>query len=143
MEPNRDRFETREVFVFTDLYGIDKDKWDSVQEIIKVVRTTHQKGNPKDPSIDTSYFISSKSMSAKAYNEGIRSHWLIENSLHYVKDVTFAEDASLIRTGNAPTNFSIIRNIAINLLRRLNFLNFKQAIRLIGGDIKTIGKLLE
>jgi predicted transposase YbfD/YdcC len=82
-------------------------------------------------------------MSAKTYHHGIRSHWAIENSLHYVKDVTFGEDASLIRTGNAPTNFSIIRNIAINLLRRLDLSTLKQAIRLIGGDIQTIGKLLE
>ncbi len=82
-------------------------------------------------------------MNAKTYNEGIRSHWAIENSLHYVKDVTFGEDASLIRTGNAPTNFSIIRNIAINLLRRLECTSLKQAIRKIGGDIQAIGKLLE
>lgn len=82
-------------------------------------------------------------MSAKLYNIGIRAHWAIENSLHYVKDVTFCEDASLIRTGCAPTNFSIIRNIAINLFSRLNFTSFKQAIRMMGGDIRAIGRLLE
>jgi predicted transposase YbfD/YdcC len=82
-------------------------------------------------------------MPANIYNYGIRSHWAIENSLHYVKDVTFGEDASLIRTGNAPTNFSIIRNISINLLRRLNYSTLKQAIRHVGGDIYAIGKLLE
>lgn len=70
-------------------------------------------------------------------------HWSIENSLHYVKDVTFGEDASRIRTGNAPTNFSIIRNIAINLLRKTNFNSFPQAIRRIGGDIATLYALLE
>jgi len=77
---------------------------------------------------------------ASSYNKGIRSHWAIENSLHYVKDVTFKEDASLVRTGNAPTNFSIVRNIAINVLRRMDFMNFPQAIRMIGGDI---GRLME
>lgn len=82
-------------------------------------------------------------MNAKTYNHGIRSHWAIENSLHYVKDVTFGEDASLVRTGNAPTNFSIIRNIAINLLRRLNYSSLKQAIRHIGGNIGAIANLLE
>ena len=50
-------------------------------------------------------------MSAKECNIGIRSYWSVE-SMHYVKDVTFGEDASLIRTKNAPTNFSIMRNIA-------------------------------
>jgi len=55
-------------------------------------------------------------MTAKEYNIGIRNHWSVE-SMHYVKDVTFREDASLIRTGNAPTNFSIIRNITMNVLK--------------------------
>jgi len=82
-------------------------------------------------------------MSAKKYNYGIRAHWAIESSLHYVKDVTFGEDASLIRTGNAPTNFSIIRNIAMNILRREKYISFKQAIRMLGGDIKRLCYLLE
>jgi len=80
-------------------------------------------------------------MTAKEYNIGIRNHWSVE-SMHYVKDVTFGEDASLIRTGNAPTNFSIIRNITMNILRRENYLNFPQAIRMIGGDIKKLYNLL-
>ena len=77
------------------------------------------------------------------YNKGIRSHWAIENSLHYVKDVTFYEDASRIRTGNAPTNFSIIRNIAINVLRRLNFRSLPQAIRMLSGNIPKLLEVLE
>lgn len=142
-EPNRNRFETREVSVYNDLYGIDTEKWMGIREIIKVQRTVHYKQSDKPSSKETAYFISSKPMSAKAYNRGIRAHWSIENSLHYVKDVTFGEDASLIRTGKAPANFSIIRNIAINLFRRMNCVSFPQAIRLFGGDIQTLGKLLE
>jgi len=81
-------------------------------------------------------------MSAKEYNYGIRAHWGVE-SMHYVKDVTFGEDASLIRTSNAPTNFSIIRNIAINVLRREKYINFPQAIRMIGGNVEQLCLLLE
>jgi predicted transposase YbfD/YdcC len=74
---------------------------------------------------------------------GIRAHWSIENSLHYVKDVTFKEDACTIRTGNGPINFSIIRNIVINIFSRLDKYNsVPQAIRMIGGDIKTLYGLL-
>lgn len=142
MEPNRNRFETREVFVYDDLYDIDPNRWNGIVEFVKVVRTTYHK-KTKTESIETSFFISSKAMNAKTYNYGIRSHWAIENSLHYVKDVTFGEDASLIRTGNAPTNFSIIRNIAINLLHRLECTSLKQAIRRVGGNIHALGKLLE
>ena len=81
-------------------------------------------------------------MLAKEYNYGIRAHWGVE-SMHYVKDVTFGEDSSLIRTGNAPTNFSIIRNIAMNVLRRENYITFPQAIRMIGGNIKKLCCILE
>lgn len=80
-------------------------------------------------------------MLAKEYNYGIRAHWAVE-SMHYVKDVTFGEDASLIRTGNAPTNFSIVRNIAMNVLKRENFINFPQAIRMIGGNIQKLCNIL-
>lgn len=128
--------------MYDDLYGIDTVQWIGIKQLIKVVRVTYT-NNKILPSLDTSYYISSIKRTAKEYNRGIRSHWSIENSLHYVKDVTFSEDASLVRTGNAPTNFSIIRNIAINLLRRMNFINFPQAIRMVGGDIPRLMEALE
>ena len=108
MEPNRNRFEVREIEVYDDFYNINIEKFYGVQEIVKVSRTTYFKQSDK-VSVETSFYISSKKMSAKEYNLGIRAHWGVE-SMHYIKDVTFGEDASLIRTGNAPTNFSIIRN---------------------------------
>ena len=81
-------------------------------------------------------------MSAEEYNYGIRAHWAVE-AMHYVKDVTFCEDASLIRTKNAPTNFSIIRNISMNVLKREKYDYFPQAIRMLGGKIKKLCNLLE
>jgi len=139
-EPNRNRFEVREIEVYDDFYNIDKDKFFGVKEIIKVTRTTYWKKSDKY-SHEISFYISSKKMPAKEYAHGIRAHWSVE-SMHYVKDVTFGEDASLIRTGNAPTNFSIIRNIAMNVLRRENYITFPQAIRMIGGDIQKLYNLL-
>lgn len=142
LEINRGRDERREVSVYDDLYGIDTTQWIGIKEIIKIERTIYTNKKQKS-SIDISYYISSTKLTASEYNKGIRSHWSIENSLHYVKDVTFNEDASRIRTGNAPTNFSIVRNIAINILRRMNFNSFPQAIRMIGGDIKVLMEVLE
>ena len=106
-----------------------------------MTRNTYIKNSDKH-SNEISFYISSKKISAKEYNIGIRAHWAVE-SMHYVKDVTFGEDASLIRTKNAPTNFSIVRNITMNVLKREKYINFPQAIRMIGGNIKRLCYLLE
>jgi len=50
--------------------------------------------------------------------DAARSHWGVENSLHWVLDVTFREDDSRIRTGYSPENFNIVRQLAINLLKK-------------------------
>lgn len=55
---------------------------------------------------------------ASALLQAIRQHWTIENSFHWVLDVTFGEDRSRIRTGNAPQNISILRHLALNIIKR-------------------------
>ena len=54
---------------------------------------------------------------AEKFGNAVRSHWGIENSLHWVLDIAFREDESRIRKGSAPDNFAAIRHIALNLLR--------------------------
>lgn len=63
------------------------------------------------------YFISSLPPNAKEIAQAIRSHWAIENSLHWVLDVTLGEDNSRVRKDNAPENMAMIRHIILNLLR--------------------------
>lgn len=60
---------------------------------------------------------------------GWRGHWGIENRLHYVRDVTFGEDASRIRTASAPQILAAIRNAAITLLRSWQHTNLAAALR--------------
>jgi predicted transposase YbfD/YdcC len=65
------------------------------------------------------YFASIlKGTDAKTFSRLIRSHWQIENSLHWSLDVSFSEDASRIRNGYGAENFSRLRRIALNLLKR-------------------------
>ena len=63
------------------------------------------------------YYISSLPPNAKELAEAIRSHWAIENSLHWVLDVTMGEDHSRVRKDHAPENMAMVRHIVLNLLR--------------------------
>jgi predicted transposase YbfD/YdcC len=64
------------------------------------------------------FFITSRDMSPEEAIKAIRSHWAIENGLHWVLDVCFAEDQSRVRTENAAENLTVIRHLAHGLLRR-------------------------
>jgi predicted transposase YbfD/YdcC len=62
------------------------------------------------------HFISSLEDNVEKLAEAIRGHWSIENSLHWVLDVTFQEDNSRIRKDNSPANFAVLRHIAVNII---------------------------
>jgi len=64
------------------------------------------------------YYISSLPNDASRPLAAIRDHWAIDNSLHWVMDVTFAEDDSRLRIGNSPQNMVVLRHMALNLLKR-------------------------
>lgn len=66
------------------------------------------------------YFITSrKSLTAKQALEAVRSHWQVENKLHWTLDVAFREDESRLRADNAAENFTVVRHVALNLLRNV------------------------
>jgi len=133
------RLEQRTVKVYDDLYGIKG--WVGLKRIIWVKREITLKGK-NSTTVDQAFFISSLERPASFFQKAIRGHWAIENSLHYIKDVAFAEDASTIRTKNAPVNFSTIRTISLTLLRKQGFTNIKQAMRLIAFDVKKLYGML-
>ena len=138
LEFNKGRLERREVYVSNNVAGIS-DEWVGLKEIIKVKRWTKRKQGIRE---ETAFFISSKQTNALHYCDGIRSHWEIENSLHWVKDVTLREDASRIRTDQAPENMSTLRNITLNIFRHNGFTNMAEAKRLVSNDIHRLCQLI-
>ena len=67
--------------------------------------------------VETRYYISSASLDAKRAGDAVRGHWAIENSLHWVLDVTFADDQARVRKGHGARNMAVVRHFAINLVR--------------------------
>jgi predicted transposase YbfD/YdcC len=68
--------------------------------------------------IEQRYFINSIKADAKIFATAVRGHWGIENSLHWCLDVTFREDESRIRKGNAPAIMTTLRHICLNLFQK-------------------------
>lgn len=116
-EKSHGRLETRVCRVMADLTEIDvKDQWPGLKTIIQIERT-RENLSAKTKTSETMYYISSRQMPAGKALESVRSHWGIENQLHYVLDVEFKEDLSRVRKGDGDQNLSIIRRIALNLLK--------------------------
>ena len=90
-------------------------EWRDVRSIARCTRTYQEKGVEKS---EVRYFISSLKPYAKRLARAIRSHWGVENGLHWVLDMYFAEDRNRARTGNAAANLALLRRWVISLLRR-------------------------
>ena len=118
-EVNGGRIETRTATFLTDLSRLNqKEEWIKLKSILKInterfIKATGEKTN------ETRYYISSCSkQDAAMMNSMARGHWGIENKLHWHLDVTFGEDDSTKRVGNAAKNFNIILKTALALLQR-------------------------
>ena len=80
-------------------------------------------------STENRYYISSLHCNTSQIANAVRTHWSIENSLHWVLYVSFHEDASQIRRDNAPENMALLRHFALNLLKRGKSSKFSIAAR--------------
>lgn len=113
------RIETRQHFAADASSVLDLKEWPGLRSVVKVV-STREIGD-KISYEDRYYLCSLPSSSVKKIADSIRAHWGVENSVHYVLDVTFAQDSSRVRKGNAAENFGIVRKLALNLLRSAPF----------------------
>ena len=90
-------------------------QWQSIGSIV-MVQSERRLG--EETTVTRRYFISSLKSDAELLLHAVRSHWGIENKVHWVLDITFREDDCRIRKGNGAENFAVLRHIALNLLRR-------------------------
>ncbi len=116
VEKSHGRQERREYyFIAAPSHDQRLTRWPGIRSIgmvyrcRKVGQTTHE---------ETTFVISSHPPKAKLLSRHIRGHWGIENRLHWVLDVTFAEDASRIRQGSSPEISAAFRRMALNILQR-------------------------
>lgn len=122
LDKGHGRVESRCCVVVHDLQSLAAHVplWTGLQSVVRV-QSTREVVNGKDKgkcSVEQRYYISSLKLSASKFNAAIRAHWGIENSCHWVLDMTFREDDCRIRTGDGSQNFAILRRIALNLLKQ-------------------------
>lgn len=111
------REEHRRVWVLDDLSILDDDTlraWRGLQSVACVASTRRIKGRI---STEKRYYLSSLPLDAKRAAHAIRSHWSVENNLHWVLDMSFREDESRVRKGHGQANWVTLRHIALNLLK--------------------------
>lgn len=114
------RVETRQVWCTSALEGVVScERWPGLTSLVMVESTRSIGGQDE---VEQRYYISSlpgaTDADAKRLNDTIRTHWEIENRVHWVLDVAMAEDTNRTRKGESAQNLALIRKLALNLLRR-------------------------
>lgn len=110
------RLEKRECYICEDIGWLEhREKWADLNGIGVIIATIEKNG---EKTVQRHYFIySCKNMTAKQIMKAKRAHWGIENSLHWVLDLSFREDESRARKGESAENFNILRQIVYNILK--------------------------
>lgn len=123
------RIETRAIAVSSAMHGLSD--WPGLFQVMKLDRTVMTKttGEIREETVYGVTSLSSQQARPNQLNELWRGHWTIENKVHWVRDVTFDEDRSTVRSGNAPQAMTAIRNIVISLLRLRKVTNIAAALR--------------
>lgn len=115
LEKNHGRIETRHCSVLKNLKGMKgMTKWKELKSIVKIESKQEINGKVSE---ETRYYISSLDVTAEKMNVLVRAHWCVETKLHWILDVSFKEDDNRTRTDNSAENLSIVRRIALNLLK--------------------------
>jgi len=116
VDADHGRIETRAVVISTDIDWLqERHRWPGLQAIGKVTRI-RETGDKT--STETAYYLFSTPLSAVRGGEVVRSHWGVENRLHWCLDVVMNEDAARNRMNNGPHNLAVLRHMALNVMRK-------------------------
>jgi predicted transposase YbfD/YdcC len=119
------RIETRAITVIHDIDWLqERHAWPGLKSVI-MVESTRELSNKTER--ETRFYITSLVLLASQIAPLVRDHWAVENSLHWVLDMVFRDDECRLRTDHAPANFTTLKHMALNLIRRANT---KDSIRL-------------
>lgn len=109
------RIETRTTTVIHDVDWLrERHNWPGLNAVVMVESSREIGGKTEQ---ETRYYITSLVLLAHLLGPVVRSHWSVENSLHWVMDMVFRDDECRVRTDHAPANFAAIKHMAQNLLR--------------------------
>src|SRR5947208_528537 len=110
------RIETRIYTVIHDVAWLqERHHWPGLQAVVMVESTREM---AEKIERETRFYITSLVWMASQLGPVIRSHWAVENSLHWVMDMIFRDDECRVRTDHAPANFTTLKHIALNLIRK-------------------------
>ena len=115
-------FRSRTTTVLHDVDWLQqRHQWPGLQAVIVIDSLRRFPGlSPETDKIEreTRFYITSLTVPADQMGPIVRSHWMVENGLHWVMDMVFRDDECRVRTAHAPANFTTIKHIACNLIRK-------------------------
>ena len=116
VEKDHGRFEIRRYYQSDQLdWFADRPKWEGLKSVGMVESLRQVDGKT---TVERRYYLASLPLGVETFARAVRSHWGVENKVHWIMDVCFREDQSRARAGYAAENLATLRRLALNLLRR-------------------------